>query len=151
MHESETYGWLLPLLMPPATKKGCEFLGVVAMFHVVLAEDFYHLLGIYSLHVMQWKNNLHFFFHECEVSKAGPCWAANRQSWQRHEFFSSYRPPFLSLSLFSCRFSRYAAWTRGCGCMRSSRAASPQFHQPHKLAHDFENYKYILWAFVCFS
>lgn len=79
-----------------------------------------------------------FFSRKCEVSKAGPCWAANRQSWQRHEFFSSFRPPFLSLSLFSCRFSRYAAWTRSPGCMRTSRAASPDFHQLRELVPEYQ-------------
>lgn len=72
MHESEKYCWLLPLIMPPSTKKGSEFLGVVAMFHVVLAEDFYHLLGIYSLHVMQWKNNLHFFSMSVKYQRRAP-------------------------------------------------------------------------------
>lgn len=110
----------------------------MAKFHYVLAGYSDNLLGIHSLCVMQRKNHLHFFFRKCEVSKAGPCWAANRQSWQRHEFFSSFRPPFLSLSLFSCRFSRYAAWTRSPGCMRTSRAASPEFHQLRELVPEYQ-------------
>lgn len=151
MCESGKYGWLLPLLMPPTIKKGCDFLGVVAMFHVVLAEDFYHLLRIYSLHVMQWKNNLHFFSMSVKYQRRAPAERRIDRAGRGMNFSAAIAlpfSPFLSFPVVSVDTlpgrEAAAAWEIAELHLHSSTSLTNW----HKV---FENYKYILWAFVYFS
>lgn len=87
----------------------------------------YNLPGIHSPCVMQWKNHLHFFSTSVKYQRRAPAEQRIDRAGRGMNFSAALALPFC-FSLFSCRFSRYAAWTRSPCCMRTSQAASSEFH-----------------------
>ena len=82
------------------------------------AYDFYHLQRGYILSVVCSENHLHFFSTVWSI-KGGSLLSSQCTELAEAWIFQQLSPslslpfsPFLSLSLFSCRFSRYAAKTK---------------------------------------
>lgn len=106
------------------------------------AYDFYHLQRGYILSVVCSENHLHFFFNSVKYQRRFPAeqpmhWAGRGMNFSAA--LSLPFSPFLCLSLFSCRFSRYAAKTSSslAACERAE-LLPPECQQLHRLHPEFK-------------